>query len=180
MGRMKFDSQGKLVAVDGSSDAFGNRGNSGRGEKKKYDIWEKGEEEEGNGEERILRKSEERVLRKVEGAADSGYWSLYRNGKKLEPLKFSNGKSQEDVVKEIVELIRGGNKAIFLHGMCGTGKSAIALNIARVLGKASIVVPVKGLQRQYEEDYMGQMYVAKENGEELKISIITGREYHDS
>lgn len=58
--------------------------------------------------------------------------------------------------------------------------SAVALNIARELGRASIVVPVKALQRQYEEDYMGKKYVLKKNGRKMKIAMITGRENHDS
>ena len=107
------------------------------------------------------------------------YWSFYSDGKPLKPLMFSNGKTQEDVVKEVVELIRAGNKVIFIHGMCGTGKSAIGLNIARVLGRASLVVPVKTLQKQYEEDYMGKRYLLR-NGRLLKVAIITGRSNHDS
>ena len=49
-------------------------------------------------------------------------WNLYEGGKFLEPLKFSNGKTQEDVVKEVVRAVKEGNKIIFIHGKCGTGK----------------------------------------------------------
>lgn len=49
-------------------------------------------------------------------------WNLYEKGKFLEPLKFSNGKTQEDVVKEVVQAVKEGNKIIFIHGKCGTGK----------------------------------------------------------
>ena len=77
-------------------------------------------------------------------------------------------------------MIKGGTKVVLIHGMCGTGKSAIALNIARILGKTSIVVPVKGLQRQYEEDYMNKKYLIKPNGRRMKIAMITGRGNHDS
>ncbi len=107
-------------------------------------------------------------------------WSLYENDKELAPLQFSNGKTQEDVVEEVVNAIKNGSKIVFIHGVCGTGKSAIALNIARKLGRASIVVPVKALQKQYEEDYMSRKYVLKANGQKLKIAMITGRENHDS
>jgi hypothetical protein len=31
-------------------------------------------------------------------------WSLYENQKYLEPLVFSNGKSQEDIVKEVIDI----------------------------------------------------------------------------
>lgn len=91
------------------------------------------------------------------------YWSLYSGEEKLEPLKFTNNKTQEDVVREVVELSKN-HKVIFIHGTCGSGKSAIALNIARVLGKSSIVVPIKTLQKQYEEDYIGKKYLRKSDG----------------
>src|SRR3989344_2918027 len=105
-------------------------------------------------------------------------WNLYEKEKFLEPLKFSNGKTQEEVVKETLDTIKAGHKIIFIHGMCGTGKSAIALNIAREIGKTSIVVPGKNLQAQYKRDYEGDKYLLKNNKEKLKISIITGRNNH--
>jgi len=109
-------------------------------------------------------------------------WSLHeKKGEKetkLEPLVFSNGKSQEDVVSEIKKSIDEGNKIIFVHGVCGTGKSAIALNLAKDLGKTSIVVPVKNLQKQYEQDYTNKKYLLKKNDEKLKIRVITGRQNH--
>jgi len=53
-------------------------------------------------------------------------WSLYKkienpdsvnpfdsDGEELKPLKFSNGKTQADVVKEILETIDDGNKQFF-------------------------------------------------------------------
>ena len=114
-------------------------------------------------------------------------WSLFHKekevegqdvGKELVPKVFTNGKSQADVVKEVVESIRSGNKNIFIHGVCGSGKSAIALNIARELGNASIIVPIKNLQRQYEEDYMNKKFLLKNNKQKLKIAMITGRNNH--
>jgi len=105
-------------------------------------------------------------------------WSLYENNKELKPLVFSNGKTQEDIVSEVIKSVKNGDKVIFIRGVCGTGKSAIALNIAKELGKASIVVPVKALQKQYEDDYMNKKYLLKENGEKLKIEVITGRSNH--
>ena len=96
----------------------------------------------------------------------------------MKPLVFSNGKSQEDVVNEVLNSIKEGNKIIFIHGVCGTGKSAIALNIANNLGKSSIVVPGKNLQNQYKKDYENDKYIIKKNGERLKLSVITGRNNH--
>ncbi len=103
-------------------------------------------------------------------------WSLYENGKSLKPLVFSNSKTQEDVVNEVIEAINKGHKVIFIKGKCGTGKSAIALNLSKEIGRASVVVPVKALQKQYEDDYTNKKYLLKNNGEKLKIKIITGRQ----
>ena len=63
-------------------------------------------------------------------------WSLFdKNDNYLEPFKFSNGKTQLDVVKEVIEAINEGHKIIFIHGFCGTGKSSIALNIEKEVGR---------------------------------------------
>ncbi|MDD5012716.1 MAG: helicase C-terminal domain-containing protein [Candidatus Nanoarchaeia archaeon] len=105
-------------------------------------------------------------------------WSLYNEDKFLGPLKFSNGKTQEDVVKEVLDSVKEGYRIIFIKGVCGTGKSAIALNIAKEIGKTCIVVPGKTLQNQYKEDYEDKKYLMKKNGEKLKISVITGRNNH--
>jgi len=105
-------------------------------------------------------------------------WSLKEGDKVLEPKIFSNGKSQQDIVEEVLKAVDDGKKVIFIHGVCGSGKSAIALNIAKELGKASIVVPIKNLQKQYEQDYMKEKQVFKDSGEKLKINMITGRNNH--
>jgi len=108
------------------------------------------------------------------------YWNFYSNQKFLKPLKFSNNKTQEDIVKEVVTLIKNGQKIIFLKGVCGSGKSAIALNIARSLGKTAIVVPLKSLQKQYEDDYSNNKYLIKKDSKRLTIASITGKDNHDS
>lgn len=106
-------------------------------------------------------------------------WSLYKGDDKfLEPMSFSNGKNQEDIVKEVLDAVKEGHKIIFIHGVCGTGKSAVALNIAKELGKTSVVVPGKTLQNQYKRDYQGNKYLLDKNGKKLKISVITGRANH--
>lgn len=115
-------------------------------------------------------------------------WSLYKrkenpdsvnpfntDGEELKPLKFSNNKTQADVVKEILEEINKGNKLIFVKGVCGTGKSAIALNLARHFSKTSIVVPIKSLQQQYENDYTKNKFILKKNKKPLDIAVIKGR-----
>lgn len=105
-------------------------------------------------------------------------FNLYNDGKKLNPLIFSNNKSQSDVVDEVVNHINNGKKVIFIRGVCGTGKSAIALNIGKKLGRASIVVPGKSLQRQYHDDYSISKYVLRNDHKKLKIKVISGRDNH--
>ena len=115
-------------------------------------------------------------------------WSLYNrvnnpdsinpfdsDGEALPPMKFSNGKTQADVVKEILDSIEKGNKLIFIKGVCGTGKSAIALNLARHFKKTSIVVPIKSLQEQYETDYTKKKFILKKDKKPLNIAIVKGR-----
>ena len=99
-------------------------------------------------------------------------WSLYQEDQLLEPLIFSNGKSQEDIVNEVKNAVDEGFKLIFIKGVCGTGKSAIALNLARDFGKTSIVVPIKSLQEQYIKDYTDKKHILKkDNKNKLKIII---------
>jgi Rad3-related DNA helicase len=175
MKRLKFNSQGKLIGADLDGFSLGTNYNSNN------------ENSNGNGEdypEHKLQTSKDLDFLKEETKfneiKDDSSWSLYSGNNKLAPLKFSNNQTQEDIVNKIVSFIKGGTKIVLLHGVCGTGKSAIALNIARQLGKTSIVVPVKGLQRQYEEDYTNKKYLIKKDGKKMKIAMITGRENHDS
>jgi hypothetical protein len=95
-------------------------------------------------------------------------WSLYEDEKELKPLVFSNGKTQEDIVKEVIDAVKDGHKIIFIKGICGTGKSAIALNLARKIGRTSIVVPIKSLQEQYTIDYTDKKYVLKSSEFQIK------------
>jgi Rad3-related DNA helicase len=163
MKRMKFNSNGRLVGVD---DNF---------------IEYKDSPEDTDERTDLIRSDSLQFLKENDlGILDSSDWGLYNNGQKLPPLKFSNGKTQEDIVKEVVNLVKKGEKIIFLKGTCGTGKSAIALNIARKLGRTSIVVPIKSLQKQYEQDYLGEKTIVKPSGKVMKIAMITGRENHDS
>src|SRR3989338_2987585 len=168
MKRLTFDKDGRLKSVDGNSMA----------------IWDDSklpiEAEEVKS--RLLMSRDLDFLREetLPGTPDSEYWSLHEEGRDLKPLIYSNGKSEADIVREVVELIRSGKKVIFIHGVCGTGKSSIALNISRILGKSSIVVPIKSLQSQYEEDYTKKKYVLRPNGKKMRIALITGRDNHDS
>ncbi|MBU1252109.1 MAG: hypothetical protein KKC96_00760 [Nanoarchaeota archaeon] len=198
MAKLEFDSEGRFIGVDGIkpkpknkpfgtfkprpaifskqvySDNQSPRTIDGKLHESKKRIFPQEKRE------LLTSKSFETPFEKIDNSQDTKFWSLYKDGKRMDPLKFSNGKTQEDVVEEVVNLVKAGKKIIFLHGVCGTGKSAIALNIARALGRAAVVVPVKNLQSQYQRDYMGRMMLVKPSGEKLKISMITGRGNHDS
>ncbi|MGK0209606.1 MAG: Rad3-related DNA helicase [Patescibacteria group bacterium] len=113
-------------------------------------------------------------------------WDLYErndesegifdvSGDLLPPMKFTNGKTQEDIVADIKEAVDSGYKIIFVHGVCGSGKSAMALNLAKHYKKTSIVVPIKSLQDQYETDYTKKMFIKKPDGKPLDIAVIKGR-----
>tara|TARA_Y100000310_G_C20685645_1_gene818760 strand:- start:298 stop:2340 length:2043 start_codon:yes stop_codon:yes gene_type:complete len=175
MERLEFDSEGKFVGIGASKVKAGRRSfGSQKYGNKDYNRSDENVDLKTSDSLQFLKEEKE-----VEDIFSRDYWSLLENGKQIEPLKFSNGKTQEDLVKEIASLIEQGEKIIFLHGACGTGKSAIALNLARVLGKASVVVPVKALQKQYEEDYLDKKYLLR-GGEKLKLAVITGKDNHDS
>ena len=181
MKRMKFDSRGRLIGADGDLSSYtpsnSNNGNSD-------DDFNFEDDENGYEKHKLLTSKDLDYLSdeepKFQQIKDNSTWSLHENNTPLKPIVFSNGKSQEDVANEIASLIKSGKKIILLHGVCGSGKSAVALNVARLLGKTSIVVPVKGLQRQYEEDYTSKKYLIKPNGKKMKIAMITGRNNHDS
>jgi Rad3-related DNA helicase len=96
-------------------------------------------------------------------------WNLRENQKPLRPLEYSNGKSQLDVVNEVNDAFNG-SKFVLLDGICGTGKSPIALHCCANFGKSIIVVPTKHLQDQYSNDYSKRMSVAN-----LKIQFLKGR-----
>ncbi len=113
----------------------------------------------------------------MESKKSESSWCLYseKNNNLLPPMKFSNGKTQETVVDEVLSEIKKGTKVIFIKGLCGTGKSAIALNIARQLGRASIVVPIKNLQKQYERDYTNEKYLIKNIDNSLNSNKLNGK-----
>ncbi len=156
--QLKFDSDGRLQVSQSNQKSNNQLSNK----ENELDIWE---EQEFSDEKFNLEDD-------VKG------FNFYKNGERREGLKFSNGKTQGDIVKEAVDLIEEGKKVIFIRGVCGSGKSAIALNIAKELGSASIVVPGKALQKQYYEDYSKSCYVLKDNHKKLKIKVITGRQNH--
>ena len=94
------------------------------------------------------------------------YW--YAN---VPPLTYEDGKTQEDLVRKIIELFKRNKKFVVLNAKTGTGKSLIALNVIKYLGRGIVVVPTKPLQKQYYESY----YRGSIRIKNFEISIILGR-----
>src|SRR3989339_406992 len=118
MSLLKFDSSGRLSSV-------GER--SVNEEKKRDENYKKVKEENfdflKDEEDNHDFKSSSRDLKKTDSLhflnqgeetfnINKGFWDFNIEGNPISPLKFSNGKTQEDIVKEVVDLIRQGNKII--------------------------------------------------------------------
>lgn len=99
-------------------------------------------------------------------------WNLTKaNGDIIQPLMFSNGKNQEDIINEILNKFEGRDKLVFLSAQVGSGKSVIALNLINSYNKGIIACPTKVLQDQYRNDYDSKKYHIND----LKIEILKGR-----
>lgn len=101
------------------------------------------------------------------------YWKVTdREGNPIKPLEFE-GKTQADVVKEIIEAF-GSYDIVFFISPTGTGKSLIAVNvIANAFSAGIIVVPTKHLQKQYFNDFNPETGKFKIPG--IDIRFILGR-----
>jgi len=92
------------------------------------------------------------------------------NGSYLAPLVYSDNRTQEDIINEILDLFDNGENLIFLKAQVGTGKSAIALSLINYLGKGIVSVPVKSLQDQYYESYLKRFKIGN-----LDVSMMKGK-----
>ena len=103
-------------------------------------------------------------------------WGLYSGETLKPPLRYSNGKTQEDIVDEIIEAFESYD-IVALRGGVGTGKSAIAIHVAAEIGngKGIIVVPTKVLEDQYVTDYGGGKFRIVLNGRQIRFTSIMGR-----
>ncbi len=70
-------------------------------------------------------------------------------------------KSQEAVIREIEKAYASKYKYVVLEAPVGSGKSAIAVTIARWLKTAHILTPRKALQDQYYEDFKKYIVLMK-------------------
>jgi len=101
-------------------------------------------------------------------------FGLYGSGGQLEPRRYSSGKTQTDLIKEIIKAFED-NDIIFLRATVGSGKSVVGLRTILEFGRGIVSVPTKVLSDQYAAAYEGEKYFVKEDGSKLKIGILKGR-----
>ncbi|GEM_PF-936791 len=97
-----------------------------------------------------------------------------RGGNRLNPLKYSTGKTQAEVIEEILEAFEKTD-LVFLKGVVGSGKSVIGIRIALEFGGGTVSVPTKVLSHQYQDDYEDDKYFLKKTGEKAQIRVLKGR-----
>lgn len=107
-------------------------------------------------------------------------WQLRdRNNKIVNPYIYSDGKSQKDVVKELIKVIDDTiddkDNPVILIGTCNSGKSAIALNVINHYDKGIIVTPTISLEKQYEASYCNGKYNIGDISNLLDVRHIKGR-----
>lgn len=105
-----------------------------------------------------------------------------REGNLVRQREYSVQKTQNQICIEAYQNLRRirsqGNPAfVALKASAGSGKSLIALNIAKEYEKVAIVVPKKNLQNQYLDDYYGEnaKFKIMKNGREMRIATKKGR-----
>lgn len=99
---------------------------------------------------------------------------MYDNRGQLEPRRYSSGKTQVDIIEEIIEAFKK-NDIVFLKATVGSGKSAVGLRSILEFGRGVVSVPTKVLSDQYAASYEGDKYFLKEDGSKAKIGILKGR-----
>ncbi|KXB01488.1 hypothetical protein AKJ44_02470 [candidate division MSBL1 archaeon SCGC-AAA261F17] len=99
--------------------------------------------------------------------------NLYEGSEELEPLSYSTGKNQGELVGEILESFESSD-TVFLKGVVGSGKSVIGIRTALEFGGGTISVPTKVLSRQYQDDYEAGKYFLKDSGEKARIGVLRG------
>lgn len=96
------------------------------------------------------------------------------NGCVLPPLRYSSGKTQLDLIEEIINAF-DSNDVIFLKAVVGSGKSAIGIRTILAHGRGVVSVPTKHLSTQYKTDYEGRKFFRKNDGEIAGIKLLKGR-----
>lgn len=99
---------------------------------------------------------------------------MYDRSGKLKPRRYSSGKTQVDLVQEILGAFEVCDM-VFLRGTVGSGKSVVGIRTILEYGRGVVSVPTKVLSDQYAASYEREKYFLKEDGSRAKIGILKGR-----
>jgi intein/homing endonuclease len=99
---------------------------------------------------------------------------LYDQNGPLEPRRYSSGKTQVDLIEEVLEAFDESD-VVFLKATVGSGKSVIGIRTILEFGRGIVSVPTKVLSDQYAASYERDKYFLKKNGSKAKIGILKGR-----
>ncbi len=100
---------------------------------------------------------------------------LYEKKKQLKPRTYSSGKTQPDLIEEILEAFKS-HDLVLLRAMVGSGKSVVGIRTILEFGMGVVSVPTKVLSDQYAASYEGERYFLKEDGSRAEIVIMKGRD----
>jgi Rad3-related DNA helicase len=99
---------------------------------------------------------------------------LYDQNGPLEPRRYSSGKTQVNLIEEILEAFQSSD-IVFLKGTVGSGKSVVGLRTAIEFGRGIVSVPTKVLSDQYVASYERDKYFVKGDRSRARIGILKGR-----
>jgi Rad3-related DNA helicase len=99
---------------------------------------------------------------------------FYDGSGPLPPRRYSTGKTQLDLIREILDAFKNSD-LVLLRGMVGSGKSIVGIRTILEFGKGVVSVPTKVLSDQYARAYERDKYFLKEDGSKAKIGILKGR-----
>ena len=99
-----------------------------------------------------------------------------RAGSPVPPIVYPSGKSQVDLVDEILAAFKDSD-VVFLKGVVGSGKSVVGMRVALEMGKGAVSVPTKVLSDQYVRSYERNLYFKHPSkGYPAGIGLLKGRQ----
>ena len=99
-----------------------------------------------------------------------------RAGSPVPPIVYPSGKSQVDLVDEIIAAFKDSD-VVFLKGVVGSGKSVVGMRVALEMGKGAVSVPTKVLSDQYIKSYERNLWFKHPTkGCPVGIGILKGRQ----
>lgn len=93
---------------------------------------------------------------------------------RLQPIRYTSGKTQVDAIREILEAFESSD-IVFFKGVVGSGKSVVGIRTALELGGGVVSVPTKVLSEQYARSYEKEKYFVKSDGSKARLGVLKGR-----